>query len=89
MATRQKHAHDSHQMATVTGLSYNTASCVQQAALRWVVVRGGGGMMDVDSRLPQLAMFMYSCIEKVKIRRHNPSRLFLNTRQRSPPPAVR
>lgn len=47
---------------------------------------GRGGVMDVDSRLPQLAMFMYSCIENVKIRRRNPSRIFLNTRQRSPPP---
>lgn len=50
MATRQKHAHDSHQMATITGLLYNTASYVQQAALRWVVVRGV--VMDVDSETP-------------------------------------
>lgn len=65
-------------MASDTSLVYSVGlSCVRQAALQ----REGPPqlVMDVDSRLPQLVMFMYVFIENVKVRCGNSSRLFANT----------
>lgn len=78
-----KTKHQGHRLTTLTSLMYSIVlSCVGQAALQWAGLLRL--VMEVDSRLSQLVMFMNVFIENVNVRCGNLSRLFANTRG-SPP----